>query len=308
MKNIISISLCLLMLFACVNVSAQETISVELDAYELEFDSAPINVDGRILVPVRTIFEAMGAEVLWDGATRTVTSKLDNVVVVMMIDSLTMRINGEAITLDVAPQIINDRTMVPARYAAESFGAKVFWDGSNNTVKIFTDEFYEREKSVLTHKTSKVLSEESKITSDFSISYYPEYDIKTDANDGTDFEIISSSDEYFALLSVRADVYVGPEHPMTESYAQSVADGMVGAVYGTLVSTKITTIGTEEFIEIQYNYPYSINGVEDNIADVEVYIGIADGVVYTMTYTHYGNIPKNIVADINYMMNTLVIH
>ena len=308
MKNIISISLCLLMLFACVNVSAQEPISVELDAYELEFDSAPINVDGRILVPVRTIFESMGADVLWDGATRTVTSKLDNVIVVMAIDNLTMWINGEPKTLDVAPQIINDRTMVPARYAAESFGAKVFWDGSNNTVEIFTDEFYEREKSVLTHKATKVLSEESKTTSDFSISYFPEYDIKTDANDGTDFEIISSSDDYSALLSVRADVYVGPEHPMTEQYAKSVAEGMSNAVFGTLVSTEITTIKAEEFIHIQYNYTYSVNDVKDNIADVEVYMGIENGVVYTMTYTHYGSVPRSVAADINYMMNTLVIH
>lgn len=308
MTKIISILVCLLMLFACVSVSAQEPISVELDAYKLEFDTTPVNIDGKVLVPVRAIFEAMGAEVLWDNETRTVTSTLDETTVVMTIDNPIMTVNGKEINLLVPPKIIDDRTLVPAREAAESFGANVSWNGDDNTVEIFTKEFYEREKSVLAQKFSKILSEDEQIKSDFTISYYPEYSIKTDANDGTDFEIASASEEYSVILSVRADLYVGPEISVTDDYAESVAQGMADAVYGTLVSTDIETIGTEEFIEISYNYPYSVHEVNDNLAEVLVYTGIKDGVVYTMTYTHYGNVPDNISADINYMMNSLVIN
>lgn len=307
MKKIISFTLCLLIMFACVNVSAQN-ISVELDANELEFDVPPTNIDGRVLVPVRAIFEAMGATVLWNEADKTVTSTLEKTTVVMTVDNHKMTVNGKKITLDVTPKIVDGRTLVPARAATEAFGADVFWDAHNNTVKIFTKEYLLRAKTMETHNSSKILSEEKNIKSDFSISYFEELDVRIDANDGTDFEIVSSSDSHFALLSVRADIYSGPEHPMTDSYAQSVAEGMVKAVSGTLISTEISHIAEEEFIKIHYTNPINSGNIPDNTADVLVYMGIESGVVYTMTYTNYGEVPKNVSADINYIMDTLLIH
>lgn len=307
MKKILSFALCVLMLFACLNVSAQN-ISVELDANKLEFDTPPTNIDGRVLVPVRTILEAMGATVLWNGEARTVTSKLNDTTVVMTIDSCEMKINGEIKTIDVPAKILGDRTMVPARAITEAFGAEVFWDAHNGTVKIFTKDFLLRTKEMKTHKSSKVLSKENSITSDFSISYFDEMDVRIDANDGTDFEIVSTSDEHSAILSVRADIYTGPEHPMTASYAQEVANGMVTAISGTLISTEISHIGDEEFIKICYTVPSYSQSISDDTSDVLVYMGIESGVVYTMTYTRYGNIPQDIQADINYVMNTLTIN
>ncbi len=307
MKKILSFALCVLMLFACLNVSAQN-ISVELDANKLEFDTPPSNIDGRVLVPVRAILEAMGATVLWNGEARTVTSELNDTTVVMTIDSCEMKINGKIKTIDVPAKILGDRTMVPARAITEAFGAEVFWDAHNDTVKIFTKDFVLRTKEMKTHKSSKVLSKENSITSDFSISYFDEMDVRIDANDGTDFEIVSTSDSHSAILSVRADIYTGPEHPMTASYAQEVASGMVTAISGTLISTEISHISEEEFIKICYTLPSYSQTIADDTSDVLVYIGIKSGVVYTMTYTNYGAVPKNISADMNYVMNTLIIH
>ena len=307
MKKILSFALCVLMLFACLNVSAQN-ISVELDANKLEFDTPPTNIDGRVLVPVRAILEAMGATVLWNGEARTVTSKLNDTTVVMTIDSAQMKINGKTKTIDVPAKILGDRTMVPARAITEAFGANVLWDAHNDTVKIFTKDFVLRTKEMKTHKSSKALSKENSITSDFSISYFDEMDVRIDANDGTDFEIVSTSDSHSAILSVRADIYTGPEHPMTASYAQEVADSMVKAIFGTLISTEISHIGEEEFIKIHYTVPSYSQTIPDDTSDVLVYMGIESGVVYTMTYTSYGNIPKNTSADMNYVMNTLIIH
>ena len=306
MKKIISIALCLLMLFACVNVSAENFISVELDANKLEFDTQPINIDGRILVPVRAIFEEIGATVSWDANLRKVISKLDGKTVVMTIDSKTMTVNGEKIELDVPPMIISDRTLVPVRAATEAYNADVSWDAANNTVRIFTQKYLARLENIKTHTSSKKLNEN--ISSNFSISYFEDYTAKINANDGTDFEILSESDKHFALLSVRADVYTGPEHPMTESYAQSVAQGMVKAISGTLICTEISHIGKEPFIKIHYTNPHITGKIPDDIADVVVYMGIENGVVYTMTYTYLGDVPKNISADINHTMSTLIIH
>lgn len=307
MKKILSIAISVLMLFACLNVSAQN-ISVELDANKLEFDTPPVNIEGRVLVPVRAILEAMGATVLWNETQRTVTSNLENTTVVMTIESNEMKINGEKKTIDVPAKIIGDRTMVPARAITEAFGADVSWDAHNNTVKIFTKDFLSRTKEMETHKSSKVLSAEKNIKSDFSISYFKGMDVRIDANDGTDFEIVSTSPAHSAILSVRADVYTGPEHPMTDLYAQEVANGMVSAISGTLISTEISHIGDEEFIKICYTVPNYSQSIPDETSSVLVFMGIESGVVYTMTYTTLGNIPENVSSDINYIMDTLIIH
>ncbi len=306
MKKIISIALSLLMLFTCVNVSAEKNISVELDANKLEFDTNPVNINGRVLVPVRAIFEEIGATVVWDAPSKTVISKLNGRTVIMTIDSKTMLINGEKTELDVPPMIISDRTLVPARAAVEAFNAKVSWDAQNNTVKISTKEYLAHLETIKTYKSSKDLSET--IKSDFSISYYDDYEVRINANDGTDFEILSESETHFALLSVRADVYTGPEHPMTDSYAQSVAEGMVKTISGTLISTEISHIVNEPFIKIHYTNPHIVSKNPNDSAKVLVYMGIESGVVYTMTYTYHGNIPKNVSSDMNHIMNTLIIH
>ncbi len=307
MKKIISLALSLLMLFTFANVSAEQNISVELDAIELEFDAPPINVNGRVLVPVRAIFEAMGAVVTWNEPTKTVVSKLDGKTVVMTVDDNCMLLNGEKIILDVPPQIVLNRTMVPARAAVEAFGAGVLWDGENNRVKIITKEYLSRKKNIKKYESSKVLSEKDNIKSNFSIDCFLDYEVKTDANDGTDFELLSISDKYLALLSIRADVYTGPEHPMTNEYAKSVAESMVRAVSGTLISTEISYLGNEEFIKIHYTIPGSAGDIPDDISDVLVYMSIENGVVYTMTYTRYGEVPKRVSADINEIINTFVI-
>ncbi|NLG32310.1 MAG: copper amine oxidase N-terminal domain-containing protein, partial [Syntrophomonadaceae bacterium] len=51
--------------------------------------------------------------------------------------STTITVNGEAQTMDVAPEIVNNRTMLPARYVAEGLGYTVGWDPGTKTVLIF---------------------------------------------------------------------------------------------------------------------------------------------------------------------------
>ncbi len=98
--------------------------------------SAPVIVDGRTLVPVRFISEALGAKVDWDGDTRTVTIELDGKTMKLVIDSTDADVAGANVALDVPAQIINDSTMVPIRFISENFGAKVDWDGDTQTVTV----------------------------------------------------------------------------------------------------------------------------------------------------------------------------
>ncbi|OPZ92173.1 MAG: hypothetical protein BWY74_01713 [Firmicutes bacterium ADurb.Bin419] len=114
-------------------------IKVLIDGVQVKFDQPPVIQDGRTLVPLRAIFEAMDATVTWDAETRTVTSIKIDTTIVLKIGNNVMTKNGSDITLDVPAQILNGRTLVPARAVAESFGAKVDWDAKTRTV-IITQE------------------------------------------------------------------------------------------------------------------------------------------------------------------------
>lgn len=115
---------------------ADKEIAVTLDGKKIIFDQPPIIVDDRTLVPLRAIFEELGATVDWNGNTQTVTSTKGNITISMSIGKTEMYKNGEIITLDVAPQLVGERTLVPARAVAEAFNCKVDWDANNREVII----------------------------------------------------------------------------------------------------------------------------------------------------------------------------
>lgn len=121
-------------------VTANENISLKINGTDAEFDVMPQIIDGRTMVPVRAIFEAVGAEVTWDNGTKTVTGVKDNTTVKMTVNSNSETINGKTVEMDASPQIIDGRTLAPARYVAEAFGCSVEWDGVNKVVSIATSK------------------------------------------------------------------------------------------------------------------------------------------------------------------------
>ena len=88
------------------------------------------------MVPLRAIFEALGASVEWDDSTKTVTSERGDTKVSLTIGEAEIIVNGEAKALDVPGQIVDSRTLVPVRAIAESFGCEVGWDDPTKTVTI----------------------------------------------------------------------------------------------------------------------------------------------------------------------------
>lgn len=115
---------------------ADMPINVVVFGYNLTFTQPPVIVNDRTLVPLRAIFEALGADVDWNGDTKCVTAKKDGSVVSLTIGSNVMTVNGADKELDVPSQIINDRTMVPVRAISEAFGNNVNWNGDTKTVEI----------------------------------------------------------------------------------------------------------------------------------------------------------------------------
>ena len=124
------------MLLPTVVFAYDKPISVTLDGEKLTFDVEPALIDGRTMVPIRAIFEAMGAVVEQDNDTQSAICTKGDTVVKMTIDSPTIYINDQASQMDTSPVIINGRTLAPARFVAESFGYKVEWDNENAIAKI----------------------------------------------------------------------------------------------------------------------------------------------------------------------------
>lgn len=104
--------------------------------YEKYDNVLPVIENGRTLAPVRAVTEALGAEVLWNGETQSIIITKDEIIIELTIGSSVAMVNGEEITLDVAPEIRNERTLVPMRFIAESFDLNVEWDENSLSVII----------------------------------------------------------------------------------------------------------------------------------------------------------------------------
>ena len=118
----------------------KENIIITINGEHITFDQPPIIYNDRTLVPLRAIFEALGAEVTWDGDTQTVTAKKGGTTIKLTIGEYEFYKNGSAIPLDVPGMILNDRTLVPVRAVSEAFNCTVDWDGDTRTVYIYYDE------------------------------------------------------------------------------------------------------------------------------------------------------------------------
>lgn len=120
---------------------------VQVNDEILGFETPPVTEADRTLVPMRFLFEKLGAEVSWDEATNTATAAIPaNVTdqiqtfgmaedrrVSFSIDDTTASVNGAVATMDVPARLVNDKTMVPLRFLSENLGYTVTWDEATNT-------------------------------------------------------------------------------------------------------------------------------------------------------------------------------
>lgn len=89
---------------------------------------------------MRGVFEALGAEVSWDGNTQTVTGVKGNKTVMLKLNSRDALVNGNPCTLDVPATAVNGRVLIPVRFVSESLGAAVEWDQATRTAIITGSE------------------------------------------------------------------------------------------------------------------------------------------------------------------------
>ncbi len=119
-------------------LAAAPEISVYVNGQRL--NQSPVSVKGSTLVPLRGIFEALGASVVWDGPARTVRAQKDSTSVELVLDSPYALVNSQPKRLDVPATVIGGLTMVPLRFIGEALGAEVKWEGATRTVLITSAE------------------------------------------------------------------------------------------------------------------------------------------------------------------------
>ena len=118
------------------SVMAHDSIDVYMDGEKMFFDPPAQVINGSTIVPMRQVFEKLGATVDWNANTKSILAKKQDSTIELTIDNNVMNVDNKSINLNVAPTLINGFTYVPLRAVSETFGAKINWSQKNNFVTI----------------------------------------------------------------------------------------------------------------------------------------------------------------------------
>ena len=111
-----------------------QDITVVVNGQQVGFDQPPVERSGRVFVPLRGVFERLGASVVYDNGVINATG--DGRTISLKIGSNVAIVDGAQEMIDVAPFLVGDRTLVPLRFVSQALGANVDWDNTSSTVTI----------------------------------------------------------------------------------------------------------------------------------------------------------------------------
>lgn len=117
---------------------AASNISIYLDDSKQSFSSYAMVKNGATLVPLRGIFERLGATVSWNATTKTIDASKGSTKIWLKIGSTKTKVNGNNVNISVPAQVVNGHTLVPLRFISEALGAQVEWIQATKTIKIYT--------------------------------------------------------------------------------------------------------------------------------------------------------------------------
>lgn len=110
--------------------------TVQVDGRPLALEAPPVRMEGRLLVPLRGIFEALGATVSYREGI--IQARRGSRQVDVLVGSPRAVVDGRSVSLETPPRLLGGRTYVPLRFVAEALGARVAYDASAGRVSIQT--------------------------------------------------------------------------------------------------------------------------------------------------------------------------
>jgi hypothetical protein len=144
MKKCLSVFLCLAVLIVVgggiTAFAGDGELSLLVNNEPVLLDQSPVVEDGIVLVPLRGVFESLGATVSWDDETKTVFISYGENSVLLQINNNHIFKNSETIALDIPAKIINDRTMITLNTVEIALNVSTNWDAQSNTVHIISED------------------------------------------------------------------------------------------------------------------------------------------------------------------------
>ena len=192
---------------------AAVNISVLIDGVKLYTPQAPVMIQGRVMLPMRSIFEALDASVKWNQKTKTVTAVKDGTTVILKINSKTATINNKTVALDVPAKNLKGNTMVPVRFVSEALGQKIGWNSKTKTVTVTTTN-----------------NSGGNNTGIAPVNYVTLRDIGN-AGDGRDLQVSFSKSSTEPLISHYRVMIVKQSKTLNQTEAQRVSSAAYATVY-----------------------------------------------------------------------------
>lgn len=280
-KRIKTIFMCIvfMMLLSVSNiVFADNNITVKLNEQILSFDVQPQIINGRTMVPMRTIFESLGATVEWEQTTQAVTSVRGETKISLIIGTPIIIVDGNLKSLDTAPCVVSGRTLVPVRAIAEAFDMNVEWDDITQTVLITSTDVniestynkYNRMGYIdVSGKTIEDIAKESDMTVE---EFLEEYDLPADMPKDT---------------NETAAFYTIPVSRMAEMYEMDFSEMKEALQWGDEI-TETSTWGEAEGLT-----KVGIYVGEENLDSFKEYYGLGDEVTADTLCKDIRNIVDN---------------
>ncbi len=139
--KIIFTSLLFLSVIFFSNDAKAATITTYVNAQKINFTSNPINENGRTLVEFKPIFKALGLDIEWYSASKTIVGKNANVKIQLTLGSKIAYVNGNKVTMEVAPKVINGRTFIPLRFVSDSTNSDILYHASVDEIDIYSKNY-----------------------------------------------------------------------------------------------------------------------------------------------------------------------
>ncbi|MBN2221045.1 MAG: beta-propeller domain-containing protein, partial [Vallitaleaceae bacterium] len=242
-------------------------ITIYIDQIETDVVEAPFLMNDRTMIPLRGLFESLGATVDYNEITKQAIIKTNEREILLGIGNQFVLVNGQLESLDAASQLKNNRTYIPLRFVAEALGYQVDWDAQNRSVLINTknpevlkqedlplvgDKEHLKQLIGYSQNLSSYMNQSWRVTGDMV------FEVTTDKAE----ESTTSSEEIADLA---------PEATNEES-SQSAGDGAGSDNTSTEHSeTNNQTEGVEEgdIIKTDGKYIYHLNQNQVNIFSVD---------------------------------------